>query len=1448
MHQRYTKVTIRKHKRQKQVRITSGSKPDVPPEILLKWQSLLDIVTKFAKVPTGLIMQMYEQHIEVFLKSNTPGNPYEVGEKADLIYGLYCETVIGTQEKLTVPDARVDPLWSENNPDIDLNMISYLGFPLNWPDNDVFGTICLLDNKKNDYDGNLTNLLNKIRGIIESDLGKMLEDREKQRVNRELTERVKELTCLFALSHLKEKRDLSQDAFLQAAIELLPPAWQYPQDCCARITCCEKTFTSKGFKETPWKQKAIIPAGQGSAGTIEVFYLKDMPLGDDGPFLKEEGKLLETFAINIGLYLERTSAEDALRNSRENLRITLNSIGDAVISTDIEGRITRMNPVAEKLTGRKLSKAEGELLEDVFHIVHTGTGKRVANPVEKVLKTGKIAGLANHTKLISQDGSEYQIDDSGAPIMDTGDNIVGVVLVFRDITSSYKMQEKLVENENRFRELFENMSSCVAVYRAVDSGRDFEIVGFNKAAEKAENINRKKVIGKNVSEVFPGVIDLGLFGVFKRVWKTGDPEKFPVSRYKDDRITGWRENYVYKLNSGEIVALYNDITEKKHAEDLIETNYSLLRIAGESAKFGGWSVNLDNNICTWSDAVADIHEVERGYSPPVENGISFYAPEWREKISRVFRDCAEKGIPYDEEMEILTKAGKRKWVRTIGNPIQDENGKIIKVQGAFQDISEQKQAEETYRNLFQNAQVGLFRTRIEDGKILESNEKLAEMFGYENREEFVGNYLTSKNYADPGTREKMLEEIRETGKVQNFEARFKRKDGSVFWAQYTAKIFKDKGWIEGVAEDISERKNAEQRLAHSHDLLRYIIEHANSAVAVHDKDMRYIYVSQQYLEQYNIKDKDIIGKHHYDVFPDLPQKWRDIHQKVLKGEIASADRDPYYRDDGSVEWTRWECRPWFENDGSIGGLIVYTAVITNDVLREQALKESEEKYRLIVENANDGIEITQQDKIIFSNQRFADILGYDLEELKDISFKRIFSEKAIRGLQERHQQRKNGLPFPHQYETTFRKKDGSEIDVSVNHEIIDYNGNPATFAIIRDITEQKQADKRLKDSEEKYRHLFETMDQGVVYQNARGEITSANPAAERILGLSLDQMKGKTSVDPDWKAVDKNKNDLPGDKHPAMIALRAGKKVLNFIQGIYNPQHNDYVWIIVNSTPLFHHNEKKPYGVYSTFLDITDRILTEEELEHNEKKLKSLFENMAEGFALHKLVTNDAGKPVDYIFIEVNPAFEKLTGLSKEKIIGKAVTEVLPGIEKDPVNWIGKYGRVALNNETLFFEDYSEPLNKWYMISAFSPQKDHFATTITDITEKKLSELQMREMADFLSLAYDAAHLGIWKHDIVNGILTFDEKAREYYGADSETLSIDALMKCIHPQDLQRLNEEMAQVINSEHSGNFTTEYRVVHSDKSVHWLEVNTRRNFEGTGSSRQPVLGFGTVLDIRS
>ncbi len=180
-----------------------------------------------------------------------------------------------------------------------------------------------------------------------------------------------------------------------------------------------------------------------------------------------------------------------------------------------------------------------------------------------------------------------------------------------------------------------------------------------------------------------------------------------------------------------------------------------------------------------------------------------------------------------QDISLQHKSGEKIYV--LMDAIMLDKHTII---GFCTDVTERKKAEqalkeseETYRNLFQNAQVGLFRTRIEDGKILESNEQLAIMFGFSNREEFIENYYTSENYVDQGTRELMVAKIKAQGKIESFEARFYRKDRSIFWARYSARIYPEKGWIEGVAEDITEKKKVDEHLKHLFESAKSILEY-----------------------------------------------------------------------------------------------------------------------------------------------------------------------------------------------------------------------------------------------------------------------------------------------------------------------------------------------------------------------------------------------------------------------------------------------------------------------------------------------------------------------------------------------------------------------------------------------------------------------------------------------
>jgi DNA-binding NtrC family response regulator len=183
-------------------------KHDVPAEIISKWQQTVDLMAQVYDVPAGLIMRVLPTQIEVLLTSRSENNPYEIGEKADLNTGLYCETVMATQKPLLVPNALEDPDWKDN-PDVALNMISYMGVPLVCPDGSVFGTICVLDDQTREFLSQYQELLDEFRSIIEQDLRMLEKERELRVANQRLTHE------LAVARELADAADRNHRAWLQ---------------------------------------------------------------------------------------------------------------------------------------------------------------------------------------------------------------------------------------------------------------------------------------------------------------------------------------------------------------------------------------------------------------------------------------------------------------------------------------------------------------------------------------------------------------------------------------------------------------------------------------------------------------------------------------------------------------------------------------------------------------------------------------------------------------------------------------------------------------------------------------------------------------------------------------------------------------------------------------------------------------------------------------------------------------------------------------------------------------------------------------------------------------------------------------------------------------------------------------------------------------------------------
>ncbi|HUT31618.1 MAG TPA: PAS domain-containing protein [Sedimentisphaerales bacterium] len=284
-----------------------------------------------------------------------------------------------------------------------------------------------------------------------------------------------------------------------------------------------------------------------------------------------------------------------------------------------------------------------------------------------------------------------------------------------------RLEAELKLSNAKLKVLLENVSSGVAVYEARNNGEDFVFKDFNRAAEEVEQIRKEQLIGRSVAEVFPGVKDFGLFDVFQRVWRTGTPEHHPVSVYKDQRISGWRENYVFKLPSGEIMVVYDDVTKHKHSELAIRMSEQCFRaIADYTYSWEVW-VNPEGRVMWTNPAVERVAAYTvKELMAMQDYPVPFIHQQDRERMRRAFQSALKGTSGKDVQFRIVRKDDRVIHAAMSWQPIYDEKGVCLGHRESIRDVTVQKQAEDA-----------LQRAEQEKERILDS---LTELVVYEDRD------------------------------------------------------------------------------------------------------------------------------------------------------------------------------------------------------------------------------------------------------------------------------------------------------------------------------------------------------------------------------------------------------------------------------------------------------------------------------------------------------------------------------------------------------------------------------------------------------------------------------------------------------------------------------------------------------------------------------------------
>ena len=383
-------------------------------------------------------------------------------------------------------------------------------------------------------------------------------------------------------------------------------------------------------------------------------------------------------------------------------------------------------------------------------------------------------------------------------------------------------KQALADSEARLTALFENMSNGVAVYKATNDGQDFIFLAFNKAAESIEKISRQDVIGKKLTDIFPNIVEFGLLDVLRRVAKTGQAEAFPVSFYQDGRIQGWRDNYIYQLPSGEIVAIYDDVTERKQAENALKTSEANLKAFFDNSPIGINVFDRDGRVLVVNRAAREMFGVS--HADPLKNYCLFddpaILPETKAALHRGQSASEERFIDFKQIKEhslyeTNNPSNSQLFIHLNFSPCFTENQELAGYIASIIDITERKRAEQTLQltQFSVDCATECMYWITADASFQFVNNTACQFLGYSREELLALSFMDIDAHYSTETWPAHWWEVKRKGSLQ-IESLHRTKDGREIPVEIATNyiVFDDCEYHCAFVRDISERKALQAEL------------------------------------------------------------------------------------------------------------------------------------------------------------------------------------------------------------------------------------------------------------------------------------------------------------------------------------------------------------------------------------------------------------------------------------------------------------------------------------------------------------------------------------------------------------------------------------------------------------------------------------------------------------
>ncbi|MCX8150255.1 MAG: PAS domain S-box protein [Candidatus Bathyarchaeota archaeon] len=911
----------------------------------------------------------------------------------------------------------------------------------------------------------------------------------------------------------------------------------------------------------------------------------------------------------------------------------------------------------------------------------------------------------------------------------------------------------LAESEKRYRAILEHAAEAVFVHDL--SGN---LIDVNQQACKNLGYTKEELLALHISDVDPAAPKLG--AVFWPKTLAGEAVTFEsLHRRKDGSVFPVEVNMT-TIKLGEqtaIVGLVKDISERKKVEDAIKSERDMLGRIVASLGAGLVLISKDYHVLWANDLIRRYRgAVEGKLCYTVLNDLNAPCPDCG--VTKIFAGQTATDI---HEYNSTTIDGKPYWVEIIATPIKDETGQIVAAAEVAVDITERKKIEENVKLSERRWATTLSSigdaviATDKEGKITFMNPVAESLTGWSNAEAeskplsqvfHIINEETRKIVENPVAR--VLKEGTVVG-LANHTLLINRHGKEIPISDSGAPIRDDTGKITGVIlvfRDVTERRKIRKELE---SFARFPLENTAPVLRLSNEGKvlyanpashkllkvplitgclapvqwsTYVATALSSKEALTFEEKHGDRVFQFWVVPVVAEGYINLYAvditdlKKMEHQLAT-----YGRLQAAVAELGQFALTQISEDEFLSKVVnVVAKALEVDFCKILELLPN--KKALLLRAGFGWKEGLVGTATVSTGQNSQ--AGYTLLSGSPVIVENLHTETRFSGPQ---------LLFDHNVVSGLSVIIGNPANpygVMGAHttKLRHFNQDEVNFLqsvanLVANFINLKIVETATRQSETKYRTLYETVSGGVVIQNRTGEIVQANTAACEILGLTLDQMIGRASMDPRWHAINEDGSPFPGEDHPAMVTLRTGKPLRKVVMGVYHPKDEARRWIQINSDPLFDADGELT-GVMTTFVDITEQKNSQQKLQDSEKKYYSLFYAMNEGVCLHEVIYDNAGKAVDYKILDANIAYEKITGIKREDAIGKRAS-ILYRTTSAP--YLDIYSRVAETGEPTSFTTYFAPMDKYFHISVFSPAKGKFATVFADVTENKKQEMLLRE-------------------------------------------------------------------------------------------------------------------------